>query len=491
VLSDPDAATDESSIDAATGVLSVTGTALQVTTALDGLVFTPSAGAAGTTTTFTISDTSSAYPLAVTDATTVVADAACYCTGTRILAERGEIAVEDLRVGENVVTASGALRPIRWIGWREIDLSRHRDPAAVWPVRIMAGAFDQASPRRDLWLSPEHAVFVEARLIPIGQLVNGATIAQQRVDRVAYWHVELESHDVLLAEGLPAESYLDCGNRNQFSNAGVVALHPQTRALADARNFAAPSLVARWRAALATRAVALGHVAELEAYEAASAARARVKRTNFVRNPRAEGSVPGRLGAGGEAPRHWWLDAPEGVAIEIAGSGEDAGLPFVDIRFAGTPAASGECRVYPEFGASIAALAGQDWTVSCHLRLIEGGLDGVAGVNLYVDEMSADGAYLIGAAYAQAQPCADDLRLQRASATRRLQRLDAAAMTAYLQLPVEAGTALSVTLRIAGIQFEAGGYASDLILPPAGEPGIAKRRDPKGSAMSGETVQAA
>jgi hypothetical protein len=271
----------------------------------------------------------------------------------------------------------------------------------------------------------------------------------------------------------------------------VVELHPQWRALADARNFASPRLVERWRAALAQRAVELGYGAELETYEAENAARARVTRTNFVHNPRAEGCVSGRIGAGGEAPRRWRLEAPEGVAIEISGAGEDDGLPFVDIRFSGTPAASGECRVYPEPGAAIAARPGQDWTVSCHLCLIAGALGGVAGVNLYIDEMSADGAYLTGASYAQTRLCGDDLALQRASATRRLERLDAAAMTAYLQLPVAAETALDLTLRIAGMQIEAGRYASALILPPVGKPGIAVRRDPKEAAEAFWTVRAA
>ena len=86
----------------------------------------------------------------------------------------------------------------------------------MWPIRIQAGAFAPNTPRRDLLLSPDHAVYVDGRLIPVRYLVNGASIAQVETDSVTYWHVELDRHDVILAEGLAAESYLDTGNRSVF-----------------------------------------------------------------------------------------------------------------------------------------------------------------------------------------------------------------------------------------------------------------------------------
>lgn len=76
-------------------------------------------------------------------------------------------------------------------------------------------------------LSPDHAVLIDDVLIPVKYLINGSSIAQTPVDAVTYYHVELSHHDVLLAEGLPTESYLDTGDRAAFTNAGdVVALHP-------------------------------------------------------------------------------------------------------------------------------------------------------------------------------------------------------------------------------------------------------------------------
>ena len=156
----------------------------------------------------------------------------CYAAGSRILTERGEVAVENLRIGDRVVTASGAAPPIQWIGYRDLDIRRHAYPLEVYPVRVRAGAFGRGLPHRDLWLSPQHAVYVDGVLIPIIKLANGANVAQVRVETVSYFHIELENHDVLIAEGLPAESFLDCGSRSGFANAaGFVELHPTFKPL--------------------------------------------------------------------------------------------------------------------------------------------------------------------------------------------------------------------------------------------------------------------
>jgi len=161
------------------------------------------------------------------DDVSVTDETACYVRGARILTDRGEVAVERLRVGDLAVTASGALRPIRWLGHRRIDITRHPDPAAVRPVRVSAGAFGGGLPRRDLWLSPGHNVAAEGVLTPISCLINGRSVAQVERRDVEYWHVELDAHDVIFAEGLPAESYLDCGNRTAFANGGAfIEAHP-------------------------------------------------------------------------------------------------------------------------------------------------------------------------------------------------------------------------------------------------------------------------
>jgi hypothetical protein len=166
--------------------------------------------------------------LGSTKATVTVSGALpCFAAGTRIKTLAGDVNVERLTVGDIVHTHFAGLTPIVWLGHRHINCGRHRDPSKVWPVLVSAHAFGPRMPERDLWLSPDHAVFVDDVLIPIKHLINGKTIVQRRVEEVTYYHVELGEHDVLLAEGMHAESYLETGSRAGFDNAGgLVSLHP-------------------------------------------------------------------------------------------------------------------------------------------------------------------------------------------------------------------------------------------------------------------------
>ena len=142
----------------------------------------------------------------------------CFRAGTRILTDAGEVAVERLKAGMRVVTCAGGREAaVTWVGHRRIDCARHPRPADVWPVRIAADAFGAAMPHRPLYLSPDHAVFLNGELIPARHLVNGASVRQVACEQVTYFHVELADHSVLLANGLPAESYLDTGNRALFA----------------------------------------------------------------------------------------------------------------------------------------------------------------------------------------------------------------------------------------------------------------------------------
>ena len=152
----------------------------------------------------------------------------CFAAGTQLRTTDGTVAVEALRVGQSVITADGRTEPIVWISSRRLHCARHPHPATVWPIRVRRGAFAEAVPQRDLWLSPEHAVFFQGVMIPVRCLVNGSSVAQVPVPTVTYFHVELPQHDVVLAEGLETESYLDTGNRADLSaNADVVRLFPE------------------------------------------------------------------------------------------------------------------------------------------------------------------------------------------------------------------------------------------------------------------------
>ena len=132
----------------------------------------------------------------------------CFARGTGILGPQGYQPVESLRPNDPVITASGLRRPVRWIGWRTLDLGPDAARAAR-PVLIMPHAFGPGKPAKMLRLSPSHCIHAGGVLIPVTHLVNGATILRDRTaPAVTYFHIELDRHDIVLAEGLECESYL-------------------------------------------------------------------------------------------------------------------------------------------------------------------------------------------------------------------------------------------------------------------------------------------
>jgi hypothetical protein len=161
----------------------------------------------------------------------VTIDAICYLRGTHIRTTAGEMPVERLTVGDRVATQLNneiVFRPVKWIGRRRIDPTAHPRPETAMPVRIRRGAFADNVPHRDLLVSPDHAILCDGKLICARQLINGTTIRQEQgLTAVEYFHVELDRHAILFAEGLPAESYLDTRNRGFFSNSDQpLVLHP-------------------------------------------------------------------------------------------------------------------------------------------------------------------------------------------------------------------------------------------------------------------------
>ena len=197
-------------------------------------------------------------------------EVACFAAGTRIATPHGAVAAEALRAGDAVLALQdGAWRAarVRWVGRMAVDLIRHARPWHAAPIRIRAGAIAEGVPARDLWLSPDHAIFLDGVLIQAQALVNGATVVQEFPARIDYVHVELDRHAVLCAEGLAAESYLDTGNRAMFAGEpGVRPLHVDlAHATAWAERACAPLLLGGARVAAAharvlERAQALGAV---------------------------------------------------------------------------------------------------------------------------------------------------------------------------------------------------------------------------------------
>lgn len=199
--------------------------------------------------------------------TTVVVDNSsgtplCFLAGTRITTAQGEAEVETLKAGDLVLTAQGQAVPVRWIGVKTVS-ALFSDPLRLMPVRIKAGAIGQNMPKRDLLVSPEHAMFVGGVLVQAGAMVNGTSITRESdmPQRFTYYHVELVGHALILAEGAPAETFVDNVDRMAFDNwAEHEALFGQGNAIAEMeypRAKAARQVPGAVRALLAQRAEAL------------------------------------------------------------------------------------------------------------------------------------------------------------------------------------------------------------------------------------------
>jgi Hint domain len=140
----------------------------------------------------------------------------CFLKGTGILTADGERKIEDLAIGDLLPTMFGGLRPIQWIGRYPI---RRSDPSKPWvkdalAVRIARSALAPDVPHTDLYVTAGHCLLIDGVLVPAKMLINGTTVTRceaRECDKLEYFHIKLESHDVIYAEGVPAETlfYVD------------------------------------------------------------------------------------------------------------------------------------------------------------------------------------------------------------------------------------------------------------------------------------------
>ncbi|GAB4072708.1 Hint domain-containing protein [Ancylobacter sonchi] len=143
----------------------------------------------------------------------------CFLAGTMISTPTGDVAVEALTAGDLVLTTEGAAKPVRWLA-RQTVSTVFADPLRILPIRIAAGALGDGLPSRDLFVSTDHALLLDGLLIQAGALVNGTTIVRHAdmPQTFTYYHVELDDHSLLLAEGVPAETFVDNVTRRSFDN---------------------------------------------------------------------------------------------------------------------------------------------------------------------------------------------------------------------------------------------------------------------------------
>lgn len=146
-------------------------------------------------------------------------DWTCFMAGTRIATPDGFANVEDLAMGDPVLTADGEVAPVKWLG-RQTVSTIFANPNRALPIRIRAGALDENLPVRDLLVSPCHAIFVDGVLVQAGALVNGSSIVREAdvPTNFVYYHIELENHALILAEGVAAETFVDNVDRLAFDN---------------------------------------------------------------------------------------------------------------------------------------------------------------------------------------------------------------------------------------------------------------------------------
>ena len=159
----------------------------------------------------------------------------CFMAGTMIRTPDGEVAVEELERGDLVLTSDGRSVPVTWLGVQTVS-RLFADPNRVWPIRIKANALADNVPSRDLLISPDHAILVDGVLVQASALVNGSSIARENnvPATFTYYHVETEDHSLILAQDVPAETFIDNVDRMRFDNWDEhQALYPQGKVIVE------------------------------------------------------------------------------------------------------------------------------------------------------------------------------------------------------------------------------------------------------------------
>ena len=206
----------------------------------------------------TFPNTASLVPNMTEDPTPI-----CFAEGTRIATPKGDAAVEDLRIGNMVLTAEGRAVPVKWIGRQSVS-TRFGPAERLMPVRFAAGSLGGGLPQTDLTVTADHGMLVDGVICHAGALVNGETITRvplsEMGERYTVYHIETEGHEIILANGAPAETFIDNVSRSVFDNYDEFeALYgdvPEMQELPYPRAMSARQVPGRIRAGLAPAKVA-------------------------------------------------------------------------------------------------------------------------------------------------------------------------------------------------------------------------------------------
>ncbi len=172
---------------------------------------------------------------------------ACFLAGSMIRTTNGNIAVEDVRIGDEIIAfdwenATDIIRPVVWVGKAHVDVRLNLpDDEAGWPVRVLKDAIADGVPYKDMLLTAEHCLFFKDRFVPVRMLVNGMSIFYDKsIFSYDYYHVETEQQSVITADGMLTESYLDTGNRSSFRQDSKIATLRTTATRSWSNDAAAP-----------------------------------------------------------------------------------------------------------------------------------------------------------------------------------------------------------------------------------------------------------
>ena len=142
----------------------------------------------------------------------------CFARGTLITTARGEVPVQDLRLGDLVLTADRGFQPLRWLAARQLTAAELAEAPNQRPIRIRAGALGHGLPRRDLTVSPQHRILIRSKVAErmFGSLevlvaakhllaLDGVEVVAE-CGGIEYWHLMCDRHEVILAEGTEVET---------------------------------------------------------------------------------------------------------------------------------------------------------------------------------------------------------------------------------------------------------------------------------------------
>ncbi len=141
----------------------------------------------------------------------------CFTKGTLIKTRNGDVAVENLAIGDEVLTADETFKTIRWAGGRNVSAADLAANPKLRPIRILAGALGNGMPKRDMLVSRQHRMVLSS---PIAKrMFNGDVLVSaikltglpgifvdDTVESVEYFHILFDKHEIIFAEGAASES---------------------------------------------------------------------------------------------------------------------------------------------------------------------------------------------------------------------------------------------------------------------------------------------